>query len=369
MSKHAFARPAGPTVVDLFCGCGGFSLGARFAGVRTSLAIDIDPILSFPYLKNFPCSRLLLADIAALNASFIRHCVGEVDGVFGGPPCQGFSEIGLQKPDDRRRDLLIDFFRLVSELKPAFFVMENVRGLGYPGAKRLLDRALNLVVKRYKILGPVILDAADFGAATTRPRMFVIGYDPGRCDPINLGDIQRGQRPAATVRAAIADLQAAKFIRMEDDYDVWKIAHPGRPSQYAKCLRSDDGEFTGFASTQHTKAVTKRFRSVAQGAVDQIGRHPRLEWTGQCTSLRAGTGNDRGSYQSVRPIHPEEPRVITVREAARLQGFPDDFKFHPTIWHSFRMIGNSVSPIIARAIFSVLSKRVEMSKPILAAAE
>lgn len=357
------------TIVDLFCGCGGFSLGARHAGLGASLAVDIDPILSFPYLKNFPRSRLLLADLSQVESAFIKRCVGEVDGIFGGPPCQGFSEIGLQKPNDRRRDLLMDFFRLVSELKPAFFVMENVRGLGYPGAKHLLDRALDLVVKRYKILGPMILDAADFGAATKRPRMFVIGYDPGRCDPITLGDIERGRRPAATVRAAIADLEAAKFVRMEDDYDVWKIAHRGRPSQYAESLRSENGEFTGFASTQHTKAVIKRFRNIAQGGVDQIGRHPRLEWTGQCTSLRAGTGNDRGSYQSVRPIHPEEPRVITVREAARLQGFPDHFKFHPTIWHSFRMIGNSVSPIIARAIFSALSKRIDLRNPMLAAAE
>ena len=196
-----------------------------------------------------------------------------------------------------------------------------------------------------------------------------MGLDSARCDPITLSDIQRRQRVPATVRAAIGDLQGAKFLRNESEYDVWKIASGSRPSDYAKPLRSNNGEFTGHNSTKHTKAVMRRFASVAQGDVDPVGRHPRLDWTGQCPTLRAGTGSDRGSYQSVRPIHPDEPRVITVREAARLQGFPDDFRFHPTVWHSFRMIGNSVSPIIARAIFSALSKRIDIRKPILAAAE
>jgi DNA (cytosine-5)-methyltransferase 1 len=93
--------------------------------------------------------------------------------------------------------------------------------------------------------------------------------------------------------------------------------------------------------------------------MDKIGRHPRLAWGGQCPTLRAGTGADRGSYQSVRPIHPSENRVITVREAARLQGFPDSHLFHPTVWHSFRMIGNSVSPIIAKAVFQAIRSKVE----------
>jgi DNA (cytosine-5)-methyltransferase 1 len=356
-------------VVDLFCGCGGFSLGARQAGISTALAIDNDPILSFPYLTNFPRSRLLLADLSRLEASYIRRCVGDVDGVFGGPPCQGFSDIGLRKATDPRRDLLLDFFRLVAELKPAFFVMENVPGLGYVGAKHLLDRALNLVVKRYKILGPTILDAADFGAATKRPRMFVLGLDPTRSDPITLCDIQRRHKAPATVQAAIADLQDAVFVRHENEYDVWRITGRGRPSVYARSLRSKSGEFTGHSSTEHTRAVVKRFAKINPGEVDKVGRHPRLAWDGQCATLRAGTGSERGSYQSVRPIHPDEARVITVREAARLQGFPDEFRFHPTIWHSFRMIGNSVSPIISRAIFSTIANRIDIKKSHLAAAE
>jgi len=141
-------------------------LGARQAGFATKLAVDIDPILSFPYLANFPKSRLLLADVAKLRGSHIEKSIGPVDGVFGGPPCQGFSNIGLRSSNDPRRELLLEFFRLVSELKPAFFVMENVPGLNSTDAKKILDRGIGLVSKRYNLFGPVILDAADFGAAT-----------------------------------------------------------------------------------------------------------------------------------------------------------------------------------------------------------
>jgi DNA (cytosine-5)-methyltransferase 1 len=131
-------------------------------------------------------------------------------------------------------------------------------------------------------------------------------------------------------------------------------------------LRSEDRTFTGHRRTAHTPEVTKK---VKPGGVEVIGRHARLRWDGQCPTLRAGTGNDRGSFQSVRPIHPDEPRVITVREGARLQGFPDDFRFHPTVWHSFRMIGNSVSPVMSKVIFSLISERIENRRRFQIAAE
>jgi DNA (cytosine-5)-methyltransferase 1 len=97
--------------------------------------------------------------------------------------------------------------------------------------------------------------------------------------------------------------------------------------------------------------VIHRFSKVNPGEIDKISRAPRLKLDGFCPTLRAGTGRDRGSYQAVRPIHPNQHRVITPREAARLQGFPDWFQFHETKWHSFRQIGNSVSPIVSEYLF------------------
>jgi DNA (cytosine-5)-methyltransferase 1 len=360
----------GATIIDLFCGCGGFSLGAEAVGMSPKLAFDVDPILTSSVRINYPQTKLVIADLSKVDGTDIRRELGSpVDGVLGGPPCQAFSEIGSRKVDDPRRSSVGHFFRLVAELEPAFFIMENVKGLGYANARPVLDDALELVPGKYNLLGPIILDAADFGAATRRPRLFIIGYDPARFGSIGIVDIEAKKQSPTTVRAAIADLATAKQLEDDGEFDRWKIKQPGRPSRYATRLRTEDGTFTGHRRTAHTTAVIERFAKVEQGGVETVGRHPRLRWDGQCPTLRAGTGNDRGSFQSVRPIHPDEPRVITVREGARLQGFPDRFKFHPTVWHSFRMIGNSVSPIISEAIFSLIAERIEVESPFEIAAE
>ncbi len=357
-------------LVDLFSGCGGFSLGAHQAGFKVVAAFDNDPILASSYPLNFPGTRMVQADVSELDGDALRAAAGgRIDGIFGGPPCQGFSDIGRREPKDPRRLLLGHFFRLVREVQPSFFVMENVRGLAHAGAREVLEDALRLVDTDYAILGPHVWDAAGFGAATRRPRLFVIGMHKDSGTALRLEDFDALKRPPAVVRAAISDLAGARPVGEEDDFDVWQITRPGRPFEYARLLRSADRRFTGQQSTDHTKDVVKRFKKVPQGAADPVGRHPRLAWIGQCPTLRAGTGADRGSYQSVRPIHPDEPRVITVREAARLQGFPDAHRFHPTIWHSFRMIGNSVSPIIAKAIFTVIRDKLKRVGTIAVAAE
>lgn len=359
-----------PRIVDLFCGCGGFSLGAGSAGLAPSVAFDVDSILTSSYLRNHTGTKLKLADLSSASPVDVeREAGGRVDGVFGGPPCQAFSDIGHRRPDDPRRSLLGHFFRIVAGLRPAFFVMENVKGLAYADARPALDEALAILPSFYRILGPVILDAADFGAATRRPRLFVIGYDPERFDTLTLDHIEAAKSAPATVQSAIADLRSAVQTDESEGYDVWKIVDHGNPSPYASALRDVDGTFTGHRRTAHTAAVVARFERVAQGGVDSVGRHPRLDWNGQCPTLRAGTGSDRGSFQSVRPIHPDEPRVITVREGARLQGFPDKFRFHPTVWHSFRMIGNSVSPVIAKALFSLIADRTGYKNSFSEAAE
>ena len=354
----------------MFCGCGGFALGAHMAGLGPSLAFDVDPILTSSVRYNFRDTKLALADLSVVSGEEIRrHATDRVLGVFGGPPCQAFSAIGRRKADDHRRALLGHFFRLVREVKPSFFVMENVRGLGYADAKPVLDAALEQVAGLYEIVGPIVLDAADYGAATKRGRLFVIGYDPRYCDALTTKDLEAAKRPAATVCDAIGDLGSAMPRGIVDGFDFWRLRKPRSSNVYRDALRASDGMFTGHRQTEHTADVIRRFQTIGQGGVDAVGRHSRLAWNGQCPTLRAGTGNDRGSYQSVRPIHPTEPRVITVREAARMQGFPDWFKFHPTVWHSFRMIGNSVSPIIAQAIFSLLKARTDVPSELRKAAE
>lgn len=359
MASRRISQPKKPTVVDLFCGCGGLTLGAQQAGFRSVLSVDSDRILTHSFARNFPEASLQIADIGTLRSRAILDIVGrDIDGVVGGPPCQGFSAIGRQDEADPRRELLFDFFRLVRGISPKFFLMENVLGLEYSKNSGVLARSIGLLPKRYHVLPPMRLDCASFGAATSRPRIFLIGFDKDRMEPLDAESFL-GTKTPATVRDAIADLRELKFIGHDkDEYDVWSLGSASNISDYARRLRGRERVVTGHRKTPHKKEIVERFAAVKQGRRDEIGKHVRLSWSGQCPTLRAGTGAERGSYQSVRPIHPSNHRVITVREAARLQGFPDWFRFHPTIWHSFRMIGNSVSPIISRAIFSTIAKRI-----------
>lgn len=347
-------------IVDLFCGAGGFSLGAHAAEFEVPAAYDIDPILTSSYLTNFPNTKLCLEDISELSGSKILEAAGgHVDGLIGGPPCQGFSNIGRRDVNDVRRKLLGHFFRLVVEVKPKFFVMENVPGLGQGNSRGELSQAISILGDQYLLTGPEVYDASEFGAATKRLRLFLIGFRREVCAPMPRSRIEQRKCDPATVKQAISDLAGARQLPDESGFDRWKITKRGPSSSYARDLRSEDGTFSGQMATKHTDAVIDRFSTVAPGSMDKIGRHPRLHWDGQCPTLRAGTGADKGSYQSVRPIHPAEDRVISVREAARLQGFPDKHLFHPTIWHSFRMIGNSVSPIISKTILLSIRQWIE----------
>lgn len=337
------------TLLDLFSGCGGLTLGSHNAGFQTKLAVDIDPILSSSFPVNFPQTPFLHADITTLDASRLgRLLPNGVDGVVGGPPCQAFSEMGRRRADDPRRNLLSDFFRVVSVVSPSFFLMENVPGLLSTGNREVLIEAINSLPDNWKVLGPVILDASDYGAPTKRKRVFVFGFDETKILVPTLADIVQTDVAKVNVRDAIFDIGLAKSSACDPLY--WQYPENVAISEYAKKMRSARGLFTGQQMTKHKPETVKRYATVLPGTSDPVGKHKRLDWEGLCPTLRAGTGNDRGSYQSVRPLHPTEHRVITPREAARLQGFHDDFIFHETVWHSFRMIGNSVSPIIAEAL-------------------
>lgn len=361
-----------PRVIDLFCGAGGLSLGAHAAGFRSALAVDIDPDLTSHFTLNFPQSTLLLEDLSKLDPERLRTIVGKesIAGVVGGPPCQGFSEIGRRDADDPRNRLIGSFVGVVSALRPAFFLMENVPGLASKRNRSILQAALDQVPQHYEVLKPLTLDAADFGAATRRSRLVVYGYDPERVRPLTGRDLATEHAVARrrSVGQAISDIPEPE----SPSIDELPYRHSPR-NAYSKRMRAtppDDlgsnasrtrlasGRVSGVLETRHTDQVRERFAFVAAGERDSVSRYPKLAWNTQAPVLRAGTGRDRGSYQAARPIHPREPRVITVREAARLQGFPDWFDFPPTKWHSHRMIGNSVSPIFAEALLRSVRSRL-----------
>lgn len=363
-------------ILDLFCGCGGFSLGAHQAGLETVLAIDIDKTLSSAYRLNFPNTVLENLDLSKTSSgALLSHCGhNSIDGIIGGPPCQGFSHMGHRRPSDPRNSLLRHFYSHVMNIQPKFFVMENVPGLLNSAANDDLEKLLNQASELYTIIGPLVVDAAQLGAPTKRKRVIVIGLDKHYFSDI-LEDEFTGQGLSleTNVKDAIWDLPDP-IEEPGDGYGWRKLDLRRTVSSYANQSRKLPpknlgwelakeklvrGQVSGFQSTSHTRKVIKRFSGVEQGNIDRISKAQRLNWDGLCPTLRSGTGSDKGSYQSVRPIHPEQDRVITVREAARLQGFPDWFVFHSTKWHSFRMIGNSVSPIMSQHILSTILSRLK----------
>jgi DNA (cytosine-5)-methyltransferase 1 len=375
LAKTKTPRPSeSGAVIDLFCGAGGFSLGAYLAKFHTVAAVDIDQRLTSSYKENFPQSNLLSADIGEIGSAEILCSAklkrGEIVGVIGGPPCQGFSLIGKRDRSDPRNKLVWHFLRIVGEIRPRFFIMENVPGLLLGAAKTVLEDALS-ELKGFEVVGPVVIDAMSFGAATKRERVVVIGYNKNHVSALGEADIRATKNDAKhSVRDAIADLPDPADCdwlpyRKKADTELSSYARrarsvpPSRLGSPESRERLARQEVSGVKHTVHTADVVKRFSRVDPGTTEPISRCPRLEWTEPAPTLRAGTGPDRGSYQSIRPIHPVADRVITVREAARLQGFPDWFQFDDTKWHSFRMIGNSVSPLMSEALLRLVSERLE----------
>jgi DNA (cytosine-5)-methyltransferase 1 len=372
-------KPEFGTIVDLFCGCGGFSLGAELAGFHSLAAIDIDSTLQSAYRRNFPGSRVIQANVADIDAADWRQLIGNKrpSGVIGGPPCQGFSAIGRRRKDDPRNSLVAQFIRQVNLLQPSFFIMENVDGLLRKENAAILDVAFAQLDNRYTTLEPMIVNAAEYGAATIRRRVVIVGFDPREMDTLSPEIFAAPEIERVTVRDAISDLPAPQ-PQAKGNLDFgWANYPESEPrSAYARILRSKPrhglgsaaaidqlaaGRVSGLAATVHSPAISRRYASIEGGKSDPTTKSYKLMWDGQCPTLRAGTGADKGAFQAVRPLHPADGRVITVREAARLQGFPDWFLFHPTKWHSFRMIGNSVSPFVSHTLLSSLAKHMHVA--------
>jgi DNA (cytosine-5)-methyltransferase 1 len=239
-------------------------------------------------------------------------------------------------------------------------------------ASDVLERAQALLPKKYVNLPPIRVEAQRFGAPTTRTRVFFIGYDPDRIDALFADDFASPELvQSVRVREALAGLPGV-HSDWQDESQSWRRVGELPSTEFTKRVidmvprgvgmadalvrMKKKGEVSGFFGTKHTEETVARFSKLKPGEVDSVYRSPRLKMDGFCPTLRAGTGKDRGSYQAVRPIHPTSPRVISPREAARLQGFPDLFVFHPTKWHSFRQIGNSVSPIVAEYLLRRLAR-------------
>ena len=360
-----------PTGIDLFCGVGGMSLGFEQAGFDVIAAFDFEPRNVETHEKNFPHCKTVQADISELSGEQLRKDSGlgdtELDVLFGGPPCQGFSMIGKRRLDDSRNLLLYDFARLVGEVKPRYFVMENVAGLMAGAAVKVLKSFIRRVkLAGYNVVEPVqVLCASDYGVPQKRKRVFILGARKGLPLP-SYPDASDYASERPTVWDAIGDIPDLDGIKYLLESDVLK-RQLGKSSSYASSLHNDtppwenaadghNGGLTGCMRTAHTATTIKRFAATLPGANEPVSRFHRLKKDGLANTLRAGTGPEHGSHTAARPIHPVYHRCITTREAARLHSYPDWFVFHSTKWHGFRQVGNSVPPRLAEAVFREILK-------------
>ncbi|MGE4765334.1 DNA cytosine methyltransferase [Yersinia enterocolitica] len=367
--------------IDLFAGVGGLSLGASRAGFSVKAAVEIDKFAIETHALNFPNAVHLKEDVGLLTGRGLLDTISEsnLDCLIGGPPCQGFSSIGKGEPTDTRNQLYIHFFRLVNELKPTCFLAENVPGIMNEKYDHIREEAFSLIKDDYFILKPIRVKASEYGAATIRTRIFFIGYrkELGK-NLLNESDFIAPENiPLIRVKDALYGLPQFIDSEWQLEHQGWQPIVKGKSGYFYDRLwggipngigdkesieKLENNIVSGFLGTRHSSDVLNRYGSLKFGSMDKISKSTRLDPDGFCPTLRAGTGSDRGSYQAVRPIHPTESRVITPREAARLQGFPDWFRFHSTKWHSFRQIGNSVSPIVAEQMILPLARLCECIK-------
>lgn len=401
-------RPIG---IDLFAGVGGLSLGFEQAGFDIVASVEYDPVHAAVHEFNFPLTKVVCADITRISAEqllassregFLAHGhpaeewnPAEIDVIFGGPPCQGFSTIGKRDMSDDRNKLGYKFADLIGTIKPRYFVMENVPGMAAGGHASILAS----LVARFRKYGyavgvqledvrkRAILSAADYGVPQDRRRLILLGARKGQQLPsYPRPSVRKVSKRSSSISIArpldlllpagptvgdallgLPNLDSFEELLFTDEVALNKreVERMTRSSsEYARRLRElddDPGDFshprrwnpqllTSSMRTEHTEESIRRFKATSPGDTEQISRFYRLDLGGLCNTLRAGTGSERGAYTSPRPLHPTLPRVISVREAARLHSFPDWFRLHRTKWNGFRSIGNAVPPLFGRAI-------------------
>ncbi len=369
-------RPIG---IDLFAGAGGLSLGFEQAGFDVAAAVEIDPVHCAVHKFNFPRTAILPHPIETLTGGDIATAARldgrPVDCVFGGAPCQGFSLIGHRALDDPRNHLVREFVRIVAELDARTFVFENVKGLTVGRHRGFLDELVEEFAEAgYAVRVPWrVLNAGNFGVPQHRERLILLGARRGEALPVypepttNLSGGRRriGNLPdGPTCGDALGDLPDADGFEALKGSDSVRTKNFGKPSAYAarlRCLSNDawhcgyvrewdPAKLTSSARTAHTGISRRRFQETEPGATEPISRFFKLSEEGVSNTLRAGTDGARGAFTSPRPIHYRFERCVTVREMARLHGFPDWFRFNATKWHGARQIGNAVPPPLARAI-------------------
>ncbi|WP_137897704.1 DNA cytosine methyltransferase [Sphingomonas sp. 2SG] len=340
--------------IDLFSGAGGMSLGAEWAGVEVKLAIEIDKAAFETYSHNHPDCITLRLDASALLDFRWPHATDDLI-VFGGPPCQGFSTSNQRtRGEDNKKNWLYQaFIGFIRNVKPAWVVFENVRGILETEEGVFADRVEDDLRRAGYSTEAGVLNAALFGVPQTRHRFFIIARrgDVPPSLPSPPADVAK-----VSVGEAIGDLPALAVGASKNVLPY----RAGATSDYARSMRGDLEECTGHLVSHNADYVVERYPFIPQGGNWQD--IPAEMMTNYKDRMRCHTGIYRrlrasepsvviGNYRKNMLIHPTEDRGLSVREAARLQSFPDSFEFKGSIGLQQQQLGNAVPPLLAKAVF------------------
>jgi DNA (cytosine-5)-methyltransferase 1 len=349
------------TAIALFAGCGGMSLGFKWAGFNVVGHVEIDDAARHTYSLNFPSSVCLGTDVCALTDSEIskwKETFGEIRVLFGGPPCQGFSLAGKRDRHDPRNQLYGQFARIAGLLKPEVVLLENVRLMTSMRTAHGQDLPSS-IVSAFDQVGYAMayqpLNAQDFGVPQFRERVFFIGV---RSDLPCSSEIRFPQKTHGNVSGEqllfAPSLNAVRTFR-NATCDL-------EPLESGEKSANDSLHF----AVEHPAHVVQMLQGVPEGASAHNNPDPhlrppsgynttykRLRWDEPCSTI----GTNFGMISGCRNVHPQDTRSLTVREALRSQSFPDTFRFDLTtltIGDVRRVIGNAVPPLLANVLAQYL---------------
>lgn len=345
-------------IIDLFSGAGGLSYGFELAGFNVLLGVDNDSKALETFQKNHKNSQILCGDIT--NVSYeedIKPLIGDkkIDLIVGGPPCQGMSLSGPRKFDDPRNKLYLSYIRLVKEIQPIAFVIENVIGIISLFKGKIKDSIIEEFSKMgYKVQFKILL-ASDYGVPQNRKRVIFIGTRKDGFEyPEPLGT-------TVTTEMALSDLPT-----LEDELGQEEMDYISAPeNDYQKQMRKHSSKVLNHIAAKHSEKVTNTIALVPDGGnyknLPEELRNTRnfnVAWT-RFASWKPAPTIDTGHRHH---FHYKYNRVPTVRESARLQSFPDDFIFYGSKTQQFRQVGNAVPPLMARQIANSLLEYLRKSE-------
>ena len=349
-----------PTVIDLFAGVGGLSLGFEMEGFDILLANEFDQSIATAYKENHKSTNVVVGDITSLDLSKVfGEYVNKIDVVIGGPPCQGFSQKGKRKTiNDERNFLFKHYVEVVKFVKPKYFVMENVPNLLTAEKGFFLNEIKGLFKDYGYSIRYGILNAADYGVPQNRRRAIIIGKYLATPPELPLPCKQK-----VTIWDAISDL-----AYLESGEGEFEQEYRNSPkSDYEKKMRKGSKILYNHMATKHSALALERLSLIPPNAGKEILPKEHITksvysgtWSRMKQNDVAVTITTRfDTPSSGKFTHPFLNRAITVREAARLQSFPDTFKFIGSKMSQMKQVGNAVPPLLARKIARVIMNDIK----------